>query len=345
MKISFDQLPAHLERGLAPVYLISGDEVLFVQEACAAIKAAASKANFSEQLRFHVDSSFDWQLFQSANQSGSLFSDKQLIELQVSSTKFNDAAKEVLLKSIERLSASKILLIHTSKLDAAVQKTLWFKAIDKVGVTLPIWPLQPQQLIPWLVRRLQAHGIQVEPAGVELLAACTQGNLLAAKQEIEKLALLYAQRFPLTLEQIRVAISVNARYDVFHLADTVLQGDPLIILRVLAGLREEAAEPTLILWALTRELRQLLPLMQAVNNGQSIAQVVSSPAVWDKRKPWVGRTLKLHSLTSLQQALQQAGRIDRIIKGAATGNVWDEINTLALTTAGVKLPPSMLGAV
>jgi DNA polymerase-3 subunit delta len=331
MKLAYDQLFPHLERNLRPVYLMAGDEILLVQEAVSAVRAAAQAGGFTERMSFTVDAGFDWQVFKAESQSGSLFSDKQYLELRLSSAKLNEGGKKTLMDYLEHPQTSKMLLIITGKLDAGAQKSTWVKAVEKQGVLVPVWPLTPAQLAPFLTRRLQKAGFKADHQGVELLVARTQGNLLAAAQEIEKLSLLYpAGR--LTLAQIDEASADNARFNVFDLADQILQGNAPAIVRILSGLREEGVEPTLILWALTRELRQLIPQAQARAAGKSLEQVLAQ--VWEKRKPWVRRILGRHSSVTLLQCLQAAARIDTIIKGAAVGALWDELTDLSLAIAG-----------
>ncbi|HVV67793.1 MAG TPA: DNA polymerase III subunit delta [Gammaproteobacteria bacterium] len=332
MKLGYDQLFPHLERNLRPVYLITGDEILLVQEAADAVRAAAKGSGFTERVSFTVDTGFDWQAFKVQSQSGSLFSDKQCLELRIPSAKLNEAGKKTLAEYFENPPASKLLLIITGKLDAALQKSTWVKMAEQQGVVVQIWPLAPAQIAPFLLRRLQKAGFKADSEAVELLVARTQGNLLAAAQEIEKLSLLYAPG-RLTLAQIDEASADNARFNVFDLADQILQGNAPAIVRILSGLREEGVEPTLILWALTRELRQLIPQAQAKAAGKSLEQVLAQ--VWEKRKPGVRRILGRHSAASLMRCLQSASRIDTLIKGAAVGTLWDELTDLSLAIAGI----------
>jgi DNA polymerase III subunit delta len=333
MKITGDQLLPQLERSLKPAYLVSGDEILFMQEAVVAIKAKAQADGFTERLSFTVDAGFDWSQFQAQAQTGSLFSDKQCLELRLVSTKLNESGKKILENYLARPPAGKLLLMVTGKLDAATQRTTWVKNVEQVGVMVTIWPLQPAKLAPFLQRRLQQSGLKTDSAGIELLVARTQGNLLAAAQEIEKLSLLYPLGTTLTVRQIHEASADNSRFNVFDLTDHILQANLPNIVRILAGLRAEGVEPTLILWALTRELRQLIPLAQAREIGKSWEQILSGPSIWEKRKPWIRRLLEQHTPMSLQQCLQKAAKIDAIIKGGLAGSVWDELMGLALGMA------------
>lgn len=335
MKLHHDQLAIHLQRQLAAVYVIAGEEILFLQEAQNAVYAAAVKAGFSERIRFNVEAGFDWLQFQQASQNASLFSDKQYLELNISGGKISDAGKKILLDYLQRPPAGKILVIRTGKLDAATQKTTWYKAADKAGVVIPIWPLSAAQMPGWIQRRLQSAGFQADAAAVQLLAMRTEGNLLAAAQEIEKLGLLYPKG-RLTLPQMEEASHNSARYHVFGLVDVILQSDPRAIIRVLAGLQQEAVEPTLVLWALAREARQWSQWLQALQNGQTLTQLMGGNYLLEKKQPLIARTLQRHSLTTLYRCVQQAAVIDTLIKGAAVGTVWDELRVLALALAGVN---------
>ncbi len=336
MKLNYEQLFTHLKRGLLPAYVLTGDEPLLLQEASDAVLAAAIAAGYSERLRFSAEPGFDWGLFQQAYQNTSLFGDQQYIELHLPSAKLTEAGKEALMRYMERPSTHKILVITTGKIDAAGQKNNWYKMIEKLGAIVTIYPLQPSQLQPWIVQRLQKLGLEADMPTIQLLALRTQGNLLAAAQEIEKLSLLYV-RGKLTLEQVAQASSDNARYDIFNLADAVLQGNVQLSVRMMLALKAEAQEPTLVLWALLREIRQLIQVQQSVAAGKTLAQGLVEHNVWEKRKPWVSQALKRHALPALYGALQHAAQIDRVIKGAVPGNVWDQLIDLALKLAGAPL--------
>jgi DNA polymerase-3 subunit delta len=336
MKLGYDQLLPNLKRGLLPVYLIAGDETLLVQEASDAVKAAAQAAGFSERIQFSIETGFDWGLFKQAYQNTSLFSDKQCIELQMPSTKLTDMGKNSLTSYLERPCADKLLLIVTGKMDAGSQKNTWYKMLEKMGVVVTVYGLQPPQMAAWISQRLQKAGLQADAEGVQLLAAATQGNLLATAREIDKLALLYTN-VKLSVEHVRTAIADSARYDVFNLADAVLQADHQQVVHIVQALKAEAAEPTLVLWALARDIRQLLQVQSAVSAGKALGQALNEQGVWEKRKPWMSQTLRRHSRESLYATLQQAANVDRMIKGAAVGYVWDELMKLALGVAGLPL--------
>lgn len=336
MQLRAEQLTIHLQKKLAPVFLISGEEPLLMQEACDAIRTAAHKAGFNEREIYTVDTHFNWQHFIANSQALSLFSSKQLIELRFTTHLPNDIASKALITYCEKLSPDKILLIITGKLDKKAQQTAWYQAVSKIGITVSIWPIENAQLPQWIAQRLQAAGLNIEPAGIRLLADYAEGNLLAAVQEITKLSLIHTKT-QLTAEDIAQAITDNARFDVFNLTDAALQGDKKRITRIVDNLKAEAVEPTIILWALTREIRSLITQAHAITQGKTLDKVLQEQRVWEKRKPLIRMALQRNSISKLYNYLKHASKIDQIIKGTEVGNCWDEIKSLSLALSGIEL--------
>lgn len=336
MRLRYEQLSAHLRNTLAPIYLISGDVPLLTQEARDAVRAAAQQRGYLDRQVFYVETGFNWLNLFAMTQTASLLSDKQLLELHLSTGQLNEAGSQFLRSYLERLFPEKILLISMGKLEAAAQRAAWFQDLTKhkESVLLQLWPLEGPQLSRWLVQRLAAVGLEAEAAGIQLLAERAEGNMLAAKQEIEKLHLQYGAG-KLSTAAIVEAVSDNARFDVFALNDAALQGESKRVVRILASLQEEGVEPVIILWGLARELRSLAIQAQALAQGGTLDQVLQQ--VWEQRKPLVRNALRRHSVTLWWQLLQQAGKIDRMIKGVDKGNVWDALRGLVLAIAGTPL--------
>ena len=186
----------------------------------------------------------------------------------------------------------------------------------------------------WLDQRLRSRGLQPERDAARLIAERVEGNLLAAAQEVDKLLLLNGEG-PLSTEQVEAAVADSARFDVFGLVDAALVGDVSRLTRMLDGLRGEGVEPILVLWALTREIRSLADMAAQVEGGKGIDGALSR--VWGKRKGPVKAGLQRHNRVRWQQMLRRAARLDRVIKGAAVGNAWDELLQLSLMMAGVRL--------
>jgi len=337
MKLALHQLAQHLtqstQKGLYPCYFVAGDEPLLVEEACALLRQTAAKYGFSDRQQFTVEPAFNWSHFLAACQTGSLFSSKQLIELSFQQGKIDEDGRTALEAYLKNPDPDKILLARAPKLEAAQQKSAWYQAWDARGIHLTIYPLSAEQLPGWIKQRLHNAGIQASPEVAQLLAEQVEGNLLAAAQEIEKLQLSLENKI-LDVETLMAFISDHARFSVYDLADHALQGHAEKAYRILHHLYEEGIEPPIILWALTREIRILAQLQTSTQTGQAIGPAMQRLGIWDKRKPWVQMALKRQ--TQWQVLLQKAAEIDRVIKGAAVGNVEDELETLTLAIAGIS---------
>ncbi|RRJ83574.1 DNA polymerase III subunit delta [Aestuariirhabdus litorea] len=337
MKLRAEQLASHLKKGLAPLYIVSGDDPLQLQECCDSIRLAAREQGVSERELMHADGGFDWNdLLQSAN-SLSLFADRKLIELRIANGKPGDKGSKALTHYAENASPDNVLLLVLPKMDAAAQRSKWFKMLEQAGVLIQLWPIDAAALPGWIQKRLAAAGLAASPDAVQLLADRVEGNLLAAQQEIEKLRLL-ATGERVEVDTINAVVSDSARFDIFSLVDSALTGDAIHSARMLSGLRAEGSEPTVILWALTRELRSLGSMARLLQQGQAVEQVLKSQRVWEKRKAPVRRALTRLSEREWRMMLQHAARIDRTIKGMETGNVWDELSALCLRLAGLRTP-------
>lgn len=336
MRLRPDQLDGHLRQRLNPVYLLSGDEPLQIQEAADAIRAAARAQGFSERQVLHVESSFDWGLLAAEANALSLFAERKIIDLRIPSAKPGDKGSKALVEYTARPPEDNLLLITAGKLEREQQNSKWFKAIDGCGVVVQVWPLDHKALPGWIEQRLAARGLSATPEAVALLAERVEGNMLAAAQEVEKLAMLYGEG-KLDVEAVRGAVADSSRYDVFELADAALAGDAARCARILEGLRGEGDEPVLILWALVREIRTLALISAAQANGTPLDALFSEHRIWDKRKPLFRAALGRHPARRWQQLLRRAARTDRVCKGMEQGSPWDELLQLSLLMAGTRI--------
>jgi len=336
MRLRPEQLEDHLQQGMAPLYLISGDEPFQQEQASQAIRQAAEVHGYSERDLLHVERGFDWQTLSESANTLSLFAQKRLLELRLPSAKPGDAGGKALVAYCEQPSEDNVLLIIAGKLEKAQQNTKWFKALEKTGVVVQIWPVEVDKLPRWIEQRMQLRDMQPTPDAVALLADRLEGNLLAADQELEKLRLLSGGG-EVDAEQVAQAVSDSARFDVFALVDAALLGETVRATRILGGLHSEGVEPVLVLWALTREIRSLSGMSGMLQQGQGLGQVMSQYRIWDKRKPPVQAALRRHGLKRWHGLLWQAGEIERVVKGRAEGKAWDELLQLTLKIAGMPL--------
>lgn len=336
MRLRAEQLPSHVERPLLPIYLVSGDEPLQLNEAVDTLRAAARAQGYTEREVLQVEAGFDWGTLAAAGSHLSLFAERKIIELRLPSGKPGDAGAKALTAYAAAPSPDNLLLISCGKLEKQQQNSKWFKALEEAGAVVQVWPVEPRALPGWIRQRLQARGLQPTPEAAQLLAERVEGNLLAASQEVDKLVLLYGAG-ALDVEQVRTAVADSARYDVFELADAALGGDGARCARVVEGLRGEGEEPVLILWALVREVRALALIAAGQAAGTALETLLQQQRVWDKRKPLYQAALKRHDLRRWRALLRRAARLDRICKGAEPGNPWDELLQFSLLMAGVRL--------
>ena len=335
MQISADQLPSHLKRGLAPIYFVYGEEQLLVEECTRAIRDAAHAAGYLERQVLTVESGFDWNGLFNSTQSLSLFSERRLIELRLPTGKPGEAGAKVLMEIAARPPADTVFVVSGGKLDKQTRETKWVKALESAGAVIAVYPPEAAQWPAWIRRRMEMKGLRPGPGVVDLLAHLMEGNLLACAQEIDKLAMLFGAA-EVGLDDIEGNLSDNARYNVFALADASLRGEPVAVARILDSLRGEGVEPILILWALAREARELSRMAAMVAAGQPVMRVLDTRRVWAKRKPLVSAALKRLSPEAAQDLLRRAARTDRILKGRGAGDVWQELQCLALGMSGLK---------
>ncbi|MFQ5488684.1 MAG: DNA polymerase III subunit delta [Gammaproteobacteria bacterium] len=336
MKLNARQLPRQLESGLAPLYFISGDEPLLVQEACDLVRRHAREQGCSERIVIHAESGFDWNSLLQEASGMSLFAERRLLELRLPGGRPGEAGGRVLQAYGEQPPPDNVLLIISGKIDAAQQRSRWFKALEQAGVVVQVWPLTARELPAWIEQRMRGAGLRPQREAVLLLAERVEGNLLAAVQEIEKLRMLHGAG-PLGVDEVLAAVADSARFDVFALVDSALAGDGRRAARILGGLRREGVEPVLVLWALGREIRSLAAMAALLAGGTGLEQVLARQRVWEKRKPLLRQALQRHDRRRWQHLLRRAAHLDRLIKGQAAGNIWDELLQLSLEVAGISI--------
>lgn len=329
-----EQLVAELEKPLAPLYLLHGNEPLLVEEAGDAIRAAAKRQGIDEREVLVAGQGFRWESLALASGNMSLFGGSKLIDLRIPSGKPGKDGGEALQRFAASAGNGTVGLITLPELDWAARKAAWFTKLAGLGVTVELNAPLREQLPDWIARRLARQKQSAPPEALEFIAEHVEGNLLAAHQEILKLGLLHPEG-SLTLEQIREAVLNVARYDIDKLRHALLEGDAGRCARLLEGLRGEGEAPPLILWALASEIRALANLRAAMDQGQPLAGALKAERIFEERRKRAMQSAvtRLRG-AQLKAALMQAARIDRMIKGVAPGEVWDEFLQLMLKLRG-----------
>jgi len=320
LKLTPDSLSSHLKQHLLPAYLISGDEPLLTGEAADAVRARARTAGFTEREVHFLERGSDWDDVRAAAGNMSLFGSRRLLEVRLPSGRPGVAGNNALLSLLERDDPDTLLLVLTPRLDRDAQAAQWLRALDSRGGWVQVWPVEAGKLVGWLRGRCRHLELDIGEEALALIAERTEGNLLAAHQELEKLRLL-APTGTLTPDTVLAAVADSARFDVFRLSEAVLEGEAARALRVLAGLRSEGTEPTLVLWALTKALRDLWGELSSPAGGGSRGWQRQAAAL----QKAVGRAPRL----SFRTLTLRAARADRMIKGRLQGDPWDEMALLA----------------
>lgn len=326
MQVSSDQIATHLQRGLRALYTVHGDEALLAQEALDAVRACARAQGFEERTVFTVAGAhFDWSAVHAAAGAQSLFCARQIVEVNIPSGKPGKDGGAALqqLAAQASTSADTLILIRLPRLDKATRTGAWFMALEQHGVCIAVEPVERAQLPQWIAQRLAVQGLRVQAgeAGqrtLQFFADRVEGNLLAAHQEIQKLALLYpAQQGPreLEYEQVESAVLNVARFDVFKLSESVLSGQAVRVQRMLDGLQAEGEAEVLVHYTLAEDIRTLKRIKDALAQGKPMPMALRENRVWGPRERLVERVVPRLPAAQLAQWLQDAHVVDGIVKG------------------------------
>jgi len=332
LRLNADQLDRQLEGALATTWLVAGEEPLLLGEAADRIRARARQLGFTDRETFDIDRHFDWGDLLGASRSLSLFASQRLLELRMPTPRPGVAGGAVLAELASSPPPDTVVMVVISaKLERDAQSSAWFKAFEQHGRVVQAWRVEIERLPQWIAARARRHGIELDSAAAELLAGRVEGNLLAAHQEIEKLALTHGAG-RLGEEDVAEAVADSARYDIFQLGEAALAGDAARSLRILGGLQAEGMEAPVVLWLLCRELRAVV----AERRGSAGYRGRGPQA--ERRAAALGRAVRRIDGPGLRALVHQAARVDRTIKGRAGGRSWDELEALVAALAGA-LPP------
>ena len=345
MKLRIDQLHVQLKHQLAPVYVISGDEQLQIAECCDQIRSKAKFLGFTERYVYYVNNSFNWQEFLKTAKTISLFTQKKILEVRMFNGKLNNLGQQALIQYLNHLSSNNLLLIVIEqRLDGVTKKTKWFKTVEQKGIYISVLPVEKNKLPCWIAQRLHSQGFEISSEAILFLVANIEGNLLAVVQVIEHLKLLTKDRL-IDINIMREVISDSARFNIFQLIDSALNGDSKGVVRILSSLKSEGIEVALVVWGLTREIRLLSHLSRLKSCGilsdstlKQVAKIYGfSFFMLKKRKNILEKCIDRHSETAFRKMLIHTAHIDHGMKGLEKINIWDEILTLSLNLTGILL--------
>jgi DNA polymerase-3 subunit delta len=321
LKIRANQLSSHLKKSLAPCYLVTGDEHLLVSEALDEIRAAAKTRGFGTRELHVATTGFDWGQLTASTSNMSLFAEQRIVELRLPTGKPGRSGGQAIVDLVEQAGPELLFVVTAPKLDKGSTNAKWAKAMDQKGVSLPVWPITLRELPGWIANRMRQAGLQPDRDAVAMIADRVEGNLLAAGQEIEKLRLLLGEG-KVTAEDVHGAVANSSRFDVYNLADAAMAGDAPRAVRILGGLKAEGVEPVIVMWALTRELRTLATLDDAVRQGTDLGSAMQAARVWNNRQGLMRSCIGRHQQGDFHRMLKASGRADAAAKGQRYGDPW-----------------------
>jgi DNA polymerase III subunit delta len=327
LKVPFRQLDSHLNRSLAKVYLVAGDEPLLVDEALEQVRAAAMAAGFTSRELHTADRSFKWVDLLAGADNLSLFATRKIVEIRLATPKPGDEGSATIAALCERNDPDTLVIVAVGEKLGQASRSTWVKAIEQHGAVVEIWPIERGELPRWVQQRAAALKLKLTPAAAQSLAERVEGNLLAADQEIKRLALTAAGR-EIDEAEVLEFVANNSRFDVFALADAVLAGETGRTFRILSGLRAEGVHPVQISWVLNRDISLLARLEYAVRHGDNLEGVLLRSGVWQRRQPLVKKALSKFKAPRLKTLLAEAARVDAALKGVFPAEPWTTLTDL-----------------
>jgi len=319
MRVYPERLGESLAKSLAPVWIVGGDEPLLVEEAADAIRAAARAQEYSDREVFHVETGFEWSRLLEAGASLSLFSTRRIIELRMPKSAPGKEGSAALVEYCKNPPEDTVLLVICGAMDRSARESKWFKTLDKTGASVVCWPVEREKLPGWLRQRLQSRGLSGSAEAMDALMFRVEGNLLAAAQSIDRMALLFPGE-SIGIEQVDAGTADNARFDSFGLATAALGGNLERATRMLQRLQEEGIQPLAALNAILRDLRDVI----ALSAGEKTPN-----RLWPQREEYLRGVMRRRRGSQWQALLPAAARLDRLCKGqkmdAGAGAPWDEL--------------------
>jgi DNA polymerase III subunit delta len=335
MRLDSNQLKQHLTQTLSPLYVLVGDEPLAQSECLDAIRHGARKAGADERTSYIVERNFSWQQIQQFSQALSLFSSKRILEIHIPSGKPGVDGSKVLTELAANLIPDTTIIIVLPALEREAKNSAWFGNLQSVSTLIELKEIAPNQLPTWLSARLAQQNQSTDSASLAFIAHQVEGNLLAAHQEIQKLALLYPAG-EISADAVRESVLNVSRYDAFQLGEAVLAGDAARTSRILQGLQDEGENAVAVMNPLMWVLRPLVRIKQAEARGENMTNAMTNARIYGDRQNLVKRALSRLSLRQLEAALQKLCDIDRTAKGVMQGDAWLELSRLCFGLAKVR---------
>lgn len=336
MRVDPNELVRRLEKQSLPrAVLLFGDEPLLVEESLDLVRHSARAQGFADRIPLNAETGFDWSKLTHSSQTLSLFSERRLIELRLASGRPGDSGTRAIAEFCQSDAEDALLLVICERLDARTKQAKWVKALDNHGWVVEHRAVSSEQFPLWFHNRLRKKNLNLDNEAVKTLSHYLEGNLLAAAQEIDRIA-LYCKNDHVDTEEILEGLVDHARYNVYAFVDMCLKGDVEKALRILSSLRTEGVEPILVTWTLAKEVRGLVQIDHGLRYGQHKGALFKKYNVWSKRAPLINAALSRLEESQLLEVVKRVSRCDRVLKGREFGNIWQQIELVVLELCRVK---------
>ena len=314
MRINIQELEDCLKNKKFNLFFAYGSEILLVNKSIDHLKSFSKKLGFNEFLKFDINASFDWNaVFNELNET-SLFSTQKIIILNLGNAKIGVKGSNAIDEIAQSIPDNIHIILTAEKLDRTQLNSKWFKSVDKNGVVIPHYSIEASQLLNWTIQKLNNLGIQNNQKIAELIAANTEGNLLATDQEIKKIALAYPSG-EIDLDEYKKYITEQSKYSIFNLIDSSFLGKSSQVIKIFKTLSDDSSFPVILSSSLYKELNNLINMSIDMRMGKSLEEVYQSHGVWSYKKNIIKTALSKHSFQHLQKFLMRLSRVDRAIKG------------------------------
>ena len=327
MKLSSNELAKHLAKAIHSIYFISGIEDLLIIESLDQIRKAAISNDFTDKVAFTVSGQFNWSEVDNCFKNQSLFGGKQFVEIHIPSSKPGKKGSEAITNLIANLPEDALLVVVAGKLEKSTKQAKWVKELLKHATVIDCQKVYLSQFSSWLQNRLTAYDLGIDRDALEMFVALTEGNLIVAKQSIERLLMMEVTG-RVTMEDVSQCVADGAHFDLFQLTEAAIMRKPERVHRIFERLKSEGMRPEQMLAVLYWEIKNLMDASLDIDNGLSVKQAMQKAKIWPSKQKIIGSYLANQSKEKMDELVYQACKVDKVIKGVHLGSSWEEIGLL-----------------
>ena len=327
MKLSSNEVAKHLAKAIHSIYFISGVEDLLIIESLDQIRKAAISNDFTDKVAFTVSGQFNWSEVDNCFKNQSLFGGKQFVEIHIPSSKPGKKGSEAITNLIANLPEDALLVVVAGKLEKSTKQAKWVKELLKHATVIDCQKVYPSQFPSWLLNRLTAYDLGIDRDALEMFVALTEGNLIVAKQSIERLLMMEVTG-RVTMEDVSQCVADGAHFDLFQLTEAAIMRKPERVHRIFERLKSEGMRPEQMLAVLYWEIKNLMDASLDIDNGLSVKQAMQKANIWQSKQKIIGPYLASQPKEKIDQLVHQACKVDNVIKGVDLGSPWEEIGLL-----------------